>query len=71
MKKEKNTDYLKYTGLGTQIAATMLVWIYFGLWLDEKFETEPVFLLLAVFLGTFSAVYFTYKAVFGNNEKKK
>jgi F0F1-type ATP synthase assembly protein I len=38
-------------GLGLQFCLAMLVFAYAGLWIDRRYGTMPIFLLLGVFLG--------------------
>jgi F0F1-type ATP synthase assembly protein I len=38
-------------GLGMQFFLALLAFAYVGLWIDRRFGTGPVFLLLGVFLG--------------------
>jgi F0F1-type ATP synthase assembly protein I len=60
-----------YLGLGTQLAATIVLMFFFGRWLDGKFETEPLFTILFAFLGGFAGIYNFIRAVLNINEKKK
>jgi membrane-bound metal-dependent hydrolase YbcI (DUF457 family) len=40
----KSNNFLKYSGLATQIFISIAVAAYFGKWLDRKFEmTKPIF----------------------------
>lgn len=63
-------DYVKFTGLGIQIAASLLISLYGGLWLDEKFESEPLFLLIGVFFGMFAGIWTVIKTTTNNKPKK-
>jgi ATP synthase protein I len=60
-----------YLGLGTQLAATIVLMFFLGRWLDGKFETEPLFTILFAFLGGFAGIYNFIRAVLNINEKKK
>lgn len=42
-------DLAYYSSLGLQVALSIVIGLFFGLWLDSRFETEPV--LMFVFLG--------------------
>lgn len=59
-----------YLGLGTQLAATIVLMFFLGSWLDGKFETEPLFTILFAFLGGFAGIYNFIRAVLNINEKK-
>ncbi|MEO8200642.1 MAG: AtpZ/AtpI family protein [Gemmatimonadota bacterium] len=41
----------KYAGLGLQLAASILVFVFSGLWLDKKLGTSPLFTILLAFAG--------------------
>ncbi|MFA6109480.1 MAG: AtpZ/AtpI family protein [Candidatus Latescibacterota bacterium] len=41
----------EYLGLGFQFAATILVFLFVGHWLDARFGTHPVLLVVGVFGG--------------------
>jgi F0F1-type ATP synthase assembly protein I len=51
----KNKSNLNYVYFGLSFGTTMAVSIYFGfkggMWLDQRFQTEPLFLLLGILLG--------------------
>ncbi len=60
MKKEtsKNIKELAYySSLGLTVAISIFIGLFFGVWLDGKFETSPV--LTFVFLGFGIAAGFT------------
>lgn len=63
-------DYAKFTGLGIQIAASLLISLYGGIWLDEKFDTKPLFLLIGVFFGMFAGIWTVIKTTTTNKPKK-
>ena len=48
---------LRYAGLGIQLAATVVVCVLFGQWLDRKFGTEGIFTILAPLLGFGGVMY--------------
>jgi F0F1-type ATP synthase assembly protein I len=60
-----------YLGLGTQLAATITFMSYSGWWLDEYFDSKPIFLIIFAFLGGFAGIYNFIKATLKANEKKK
>lgn len=49
-----------YVGLGLQFAVSMLLFLYLGQWLDRKFGTAPVLLIVGVFVGAGAAFYNIY-----------
>lgn len=64
-------DIGPYLGLGTQLAATMVLMFFFGKWLDEYFETEPWLSISFAFFGGFAGIYNFIKTVLLLNKKQK
>ncbi len=64
-------DIGRYLGLGAQMAATVVLMVFLGKWLDEKFDTYPVLIIVFSFLGVIVAIYNLIKEAIGLNEKKK
>ncbi|MFA3782940.1 AtpZ/AtpI family protein [Melioribacteraceae bacterium 4301-Me] len=60
-----------YLGLGTQLAATIILMFFLGRWLDEKFNTSPILMIVFSFLGGFAGIYNFVKTVLKLNEKNK
>ena len=60
-----------YLGLGTQLAATIVLMFFAGKWLDEKLNTHPILTLILSFFGGFAGIYNFIKSVLNLNEKKK
>ncbi len=81
MEKEKEKSIAKlskayqevgvYLGLGTQLAATIILMSLAGWWLDEHFDSKPIFLIIFAFLGGFAGIYNFIKATLNANKKKK
>ena len=55
----------QFMGIGWYIAAAIVAPTLFGVWLDGKAGTEPLFLLIGLLLGVAAAFYGTYKMAFG------
>jgi ATP synthase protein I len=60
-----------YLGLGTQLAATIVLMFFLGRWIDGKFGTSPILSVIFAFLGGFAGIYNFIKTVIRLNEKKK
>ena len=57
-KKRPIPDYLRYTGLGFEFLACILLFVAIGYGLDNWMETEkPWFLLVFSLLGCAAAIY--------------
>jgi F0F1-type ATP synthase assembly protein I len=48
---KKPAGAAKYAGLGVQLAAAILVFVFAGQWLDKKLGTQALFTILGAFLG--------------------
>lgn len=60
-----------YLGLGTQLAATIVLMFFLGRWVDEKLSLEPIFTIVFSFLGGFAGIYHVIKSTINLNKKKK
>lgn len=64
-------DVGPYVGLGLQLAVTVTVMIFIGIWLDGYFETKPILTVVFAFLGVFAGMYTFIKSVLkAGNDKK-
>jgi F0F1-type ATP synthase assembly protein I len=60
-------------GLGWYIGVCILLGVIGGLWLDNKFHSTPVFIIIGLLLGIVIAFYGVYRMVLPNfffNNKK-
>ncbi|MFC2133278.1 AtpZ/AtpI family protein [Bacteroidota bacterium] len=64
-------DIAPYLGLGTQLAATIIIMFFIGKWLDDEFDLFPFLTILLSFLGGFAGIYNFIRTVLLLNEKKK
>jgi F0F1-type ATP synthase assembly protein I len=48
-------------GMGLQFAISILLFLLAGQWIDRKLGTEPLFLILFVFLGAGASFYSIYR----------
>ena len=63
-KKRPIPDYIKYTGLGFEFLACILLFVGGGYLLDNKLETEkPYFMLIMSLLGCAAAIYLVVRKV--------
>lgn len=74
-KKKGNSNLYKeigpYIGLGLQLAVTVTVSVFVGIWLDNQFGTKPVFIVALAFFGVFAGMYTFIKSVLkAGNDKK-
>jgi ATP synthase protein I len=53
----------QYAGIGIQFLISLLLGLYGGQWLDRKFDTKPLFLLVGVFVGAGAAFFSMYRVI--------
>lgn len=58
-------DVAPFLGIGTSLAVTVLAGIGVGYWLDVRWGTQPLFLLLGGVIGLGLALYQFFKTVAG------
>lgn len=56
-------DYVPFLGLGIQLAATIGIMVFIGIWIDKKFDTSPYLTLIFSFLGILTGIYHFVKSV--------
>ena len=61
--EQKYGDIGNYLGLGLQLAVTVGVMVFVGIWLDNKFNTSPWLTLGCSFFGIMAALYSFIKTV--------
>ena len=52
-----------YLGLGLQLAATVVIMVFLGIWLDKKFVSSPYLTIICSAIGVFAALYNFIKSV--------
>jgi F0F1-type ATP synthase assembly protein I len=58
---ERGTSVGEYAGLGLQFAASIILFLFLGQWLDRKLGTAPWMLLIGVFVGAGGSFYSMYR----------
>lgn len=76
--KETESDLQKtmkevgpYLGLGFQLAATIVVMLFIGVWLDNQFGYNYTFTLIFGFIGMAAGMYNLIKTATGVEKKNK
>lgn len=54
---------MRYSGLGVQLAAVILVFLFIGIWLDKVFDTTILFTLILTFVGFAAGFYGFYLSI--------
>ena len=57
-----------YIGLGMQLAVTVVLMVFLGIWLDGIFNLDPVLTITFAFLGVFAGLYNFIKSVLKSNK---
>jgi len=52
---------LRFIGVGWFIALSILLGVFGGLWLDSKFGTKPILVIVGLILGLVVAFYGVYQ----------
>ena len=60
-----------YIGLGVQLAVTVTIMVFLGIWLDGYFETNPIITIVFAFFGVFAGMYTFIKSVLKAGDDKK
>ncbi len=61
-KKQKFTDYARYTSIASQMIITMLAGVFGGMWLDKQLHWKfPVFTLVLTIVSVILSIYFAIK----------
>lgn len=58
-------------GLGMQFFASLVVFAYGGSWLDTRFDTSPLFLLLGLFVGAGGSFVLSYRRLTAADRRPK
>ena len=62
---------LRLTGVGWYIGGCIVLGVLAGLWLDKKFNTTPILVIVGLILGVLAAFYGVYRMILPNIIKKQ
>lgn len=77
MKKSNDSLYKTYKeispylGLGFQLAAVVLIFLFIGDWIDKKNNSSPIFTVIFATLGISIGLYSVIKTIIGLEQKRK
>jgi len=63
-------DASPYLAIGTTLAATVLAGLGVGHWIDERWGTDPLFLILGGSLGVVAALVYFFRTVASLSKRK-
>ena len=62
---------IQYSGLGVQLAVTILIFLFIGVWLDKWLNTKFIFTLILTFVGFGGGFYSFYLTIKNLNDEEK
>lgn len=60
-----------YMGMGVQLAATIVIMLFIGKWIDDSYETTPLYTIIFAVFGMFAGMYNLIKTVLKSTKKTK
>lgn len=77
-KNQKEDSYSKITkelgpflNLGLQLAITIVLFCFIGMWIDKHYSTTPIWLIVFSFLGIALGFYNFFRTINKYSNKKK
>ena len=61
---------LRLVGVGWYVGLCIVLGVVGGLWLDDRFSTSPVLVIVGLVLGVFIAFYGVYRMILPNINRK-
>ena len=68
-RKRVERQYLRFAGVGVQYGLTILFMTLLGIWLDDRFGTAPLCLLVCLVFAFVGATYSLIRQVLGPDER--
>ena len=69
--RKRDGSAMKHAGVGIQFAASILVFLYAGQWLDRRLGTSPWFLMAGVFVGGGAAFFSMYRRLMADQAREE
>ena len=66
-RKSQGVSASEFAGVGLQFAVSIVLFLFLGQWLDKKFGTGPILLIVCVFVGAGAAFYSMYRKLMAAN----
>ena len=60
---------MAYAGIGLQFAAGIILFLFAGKWIDSRFGTAPIGVILGVFVGAAASFYNVYRQLAAAQKK--
>ena len=68
-KTQSETSGMAYAGIGLQFAAGIILFLFAGKWIDSRFGTAPIGVILGVFVGAGASFYNVYRQLAAAQKK--
>ncbi len=68
-KQQTTNEFIKYTGIGTQMAVVIVLGVFGGIELDKSMDTKPIFTVILSLLGVSLGIYQAVKDFINLNKK--
>ncbi len=63
--RQDNREWVRYSGLGVELAAAVVGCLLLGLWIDRHFETSPWGTVVCIVLGLVGGLYNLIRGALG------
>lgn len=60
-----------YAGLGLQLLASILLFLYLGQWLDRRFGTKGILTVVGVLFGAGAAFFSVYRRLMADQRRRE
>ena len=61
----------EFAGIGLQLGLTIVVFVFAGVWLDDRLHSSPWFVLICTFTGAFGGFYSIYRRVMASQRRNE
>ncbi len=61
----------EFAGIGLQFAASIVLFVFAGQWLDRRLGTGPLFLIVGVFMGAGGSFYSMYRKLMASQKDEQ
>jgi F0F1-type ATP synthase assembly protein I len=54
----------EFAGMGLQLVIAIVLFLFVGKWIDSRFGTAPLFMIVGVFVGAGGSTFAMYRRIF-------